>query len=464
MSGSRPQCSSAKNRPVRPMPVCTSSQTKSVPVARQAACAPSRYPSGGWFTPLPWTGSTMNAATSPRSSSRRSAVASPNGTAVQSASRGPKPSRNSAFPFERERSERQAVERVLRVEDARPPGRRSGELDGALDRLGSAVGAHKRLDLLPGNARRAVRRARPEGRSRRAGGGSRLASSVSCWSDRGPSGLTAPDGEGAEPQTADRGIAGPRGVDQIRPLATAPIPIEAERAHDLPELAVHVAVVDDRAPRRSAWRASALIAGRCVAASISLAAPSAVVRAPPVAAPHYFSFVSKYGVDTYDGARLVPLDDMVVFPGHEHHAHRRGGQGRARRARSAPRQRLRTSSASSPTSPIGSSCPGRQGRQRRCRASRAGRRCPDRPGRRSLRRGRRAPGRGPADGRTRELQREYRAVVEEILELRGADHGSPSGCAHQRARRSPTPRGYSPGPRLRQRCRAAADDRRHGAS
>jgi ATP-dependent Lon protease len=26
------------------------------------------------------------------------------------------------------------------------------------------------------------------------------------------------------------------------------------------------------------------------------------------------------------------------------------------------------------------------------------------------------------DGRTRELQREYRAVVEEILELRGADH------------------------------------------
>ena len=28
----------------------------------------------------------------------------------------------------------------------------------------------------------------------------------------------------------------------------------------------------------------------------------------------------------------------------------------------------------------------------------------------------------PVDGRTRELQREYRAVVEEILELRGADH------------------------------------------
>src|SRR5271155_3097350 len=28
----------------------------------------------------------------------------------------------------------------------------------------------------------------------------------------------------------------------------------------------------------------------------------------------------------------------------------------------------------------------------------------------------------PTDGRTRELTREYRAVVEEILELRGADH------------------------------------------
>ena len=31
MSGSSPQCSSARKRPVRPMPVCTSSQTNSAP-------------------------------------------------------------------------------------------------------------------------------------------------------------------------------------------------------------------------------------------------------------------------------------------------------------------------------------------------------------------------------------------------------------------------------------------------
>src|SRR3954469_21915315 len=34
-----------------------------------------------------------------------------------------------------------------------------------------------------------------------------------------------------------------------------------------------------------------------------------------------------------------------------------------------------------------------------------------------------APDDAPVDGRTRELEREYRAVVEEILELRGADEG-----------------------------------------
>ena len=42
MSGSRPQCSSAKKRPVRPRPVWTSSQTNSVPVLAAGRWAPAR--------------------------------------------------------------------------------------------------------------------------------------------------------------------------------------------------------------------------------------------------------------------------------------------------------------------------------------------------------------------------------------------------------------------------------------
>ncbi len=43
MSGCRPQCSKAKNLPVLPMPVCTSSMTSSVPCSRQAASASCQY-------------------------------------------------------------------------------------------------------------------------------------------------------------------------------------------------------------------------------------------------------------------------------------------------------------------------------------------------------------------------------------------------------------------------------------
>ena len=52
---------------------------------------------------------------------------------------------------------------------------------------------------------------------------------------------------------------------------------------------------------------------------------------------------------------------------------------------------------------------------------RRARRGAHRPGRRAARRSRRASGRRAAAGLTRDLEREYRAVVEEILELRGDD-------------------------------------------
>ena len=48
---------------------------------------------------MPWIGSTTNAATSPRASSRSSASRSPKPTGSQPGSSGPKPSRNSASPL-----------------------------------------------------------------------------------------------------------------------------------------------------------------------------------------------------------------------------------------------------------------------------------------------------------------------------------------------------------------------------
>ena len=54
---------------------------------------------GGRFTPLPWTGSTRNTATSSRRSSSSSASRSPNGTRSKPGSSGPKRSVNSGFPF-----------------------------------------------------------------------------------------------------------------------------------------------------------------------------------------------------------------------------------------------------------------------------------------------------------------------------------------------------------------------------
>ncbi len=70
----------------------------------------------------------------------------------------------------------------------------------------------------------------------------------------------------------------------------------------------------------------------------------------------------------------------------------------------------------------------------------------------------------PVDGRTRNLEREYRAIVEEILELRGDDGRI---AAFLRAIIEPGPladsAGYSPEPDLRAEGRAAADPQRHRA-
>ena len=88
------------------------------------------------------------------------------------------------------------------------------------------------------------------------------------------------------------------------------------------------------------------------------------------------------------------------------------------------------------------------------------------------RRGTREPDDVPVDGQTRQLEREYRAVVEEILDLRGATTASGRSCARSTSQaRWPTPSatrptsapGEGPAPRDARRHRAAGALRRHAA-
>ena len=117
---------------------------------------------------------------------------------------------------------------------------------------------------------------------------------------------------------------------------------------------------------------------------------------------------------------LIPLEDTVVFPNMTVTLPLDTGDDEARAARAAPRGRLREGGH------------GRRGRRAAASPAAPGR-DPDRPAPRVARRGR---DREPADatsrsrnGRTRprhrcrraSSRREYRAVVEEILELRDAD-------------------------------------------
>ena len=97
-SGVTPYRSQARNVPVRPIPVCISSATRSVPVSRQSASAPFRNPSGSTRTPLsPWIGSTRKAQ-APASSASFRAPRSPNGTVTNPGSIGSNPSWNFGWP------------------------------------------------------------------------------------------------------------------------------------------------------------------------------------------------------------------------------------------------------------------------------------------------------------------------------------------------------------------------------
>ena len=143
---------------------------------------------------------------------------------------------------QRERAEGQAVEGVACVEDARAPGRRARQLDRGLDRLRAGVGRNHRHDPL-GRPRdqllREQARKHADAELRQVG-----AVGVEQLVQRGDHvGVVAPDREGAVARQQVEVAVAPR-VDQVRALAARPGAVEAERAHDPPELGVQVAVVE----------------------------------------------------------------------------------------------------------------------------------------------------------------------------------------------------------------------------
>mmetsp|Transcript_29149 Transcript_29149/g.93084 ORF Transcript_29149/g.93084 Transcript_29149/m.93084 type:complete len:336 (-) Transcript_29149:660-1667(-) len=92
-SGRTPSWSHASIRPVRAIPVCTSSAIMSTLCSVQSSRALLRYPGGGMTTPAsPWMGSTMKAATRPPCSlsTASRAAASPKSTLNCPGRAGPK--------------------------------------------------------------------------------------------------------------------------------------------------------------------------------------------------------------------------------------------------------------------------------------------------------------------------------------------------------------------------------------
>ena len=121
-----------------------------------------------------------------------------------------------------------------------------------------------------------------------------------------------------------------------------------------------------------------------------------------------------------DTLLLIPVDDSVVFPEHDCHAgHRRRRRGaRAARAPQGRRVRQRRHGGRGHRAHAAARRRPRSRARPACTAPRSARPAPA-PTAPCASRSSRSPDAEPVDGRTRELEREYRAVVEEILELRG---------------------------------------------
>ena len=237
----------------------------------------------------------MKAATSPRGELASQRVEVAERDAVAAGQQRPEPVAELLVAVQRERAERQAVEGVAGVEDPRAPGRRARELDRAPRRPRcrcspapsprSAAGARATSCL--GEQRPASTLTPSWGRLAAAG--------VEQLAQRGDHvGVVAPDREGAvAAQQVEVAVA--VGVDQVRALAARPVAVEAERAHDPPELGVQVAVVErhrlagagGERSRRSSGAARGQVGGH------SLQPTRAVETHDSAACYTYFSFVSR---------------------------------------------------------------------------------------------------------------------------------------------------------------------------
>ena len=241
-SGSRPQCSRAKKRPVRPSPVWTSSQHSSVPVAAARGLGRREVA----------VGRQVDALALNRLDDERRDVAGrelllqglevAERDALAARQQRPEAVAELIVAVERQCAERQAVEAMLGEQDPRAAGRRACQLDRRFDRLGAAVGEHHSVD---------ARRRELDQPLRQQPGQQRDAHlrQVGCrgveyvGERRDDPRVRAPDREYAvaaqQVQIARAGV-----VDQVRALAAHPRAVEAERPHDAPELRVQVGVVE----------------------------------------------------------------------------------------------------------------------------------------------------------------------------------------------------------------------------
>jgi len=143
---------------------------------------------------------------------------------------------------ERKRAQRETVEGVSRVEDARAPSRRSRELHRPLDGLGARVGGDHGRDTRRGPGDESLGKGSRQQAHAELGevGGAR----VHEVAQRGDHvGVIAADREGPVPAQQVE-ITLSLGVDQVHALAVRPLAVEPERSHDPAQLGVQEAVVE----------------------------------------------------------------------------------------------------------------------------------------------------------------------------------------------------------------------------
>ena len=162
-SGFVPRRCHAKKLPVRPTPVCTSSNTSKAPCSSAMSRARARNSGrAGWMPPSPCTGSMrMHAVSS-------STTAASDAESLSFAKRTPGNERLEGSALRglsrnRERTERAAVERVLQRDDVRLAGRLARVLDRRLDglRAGVAEEGVRAAEALGEQLREAHHRLRP---------------------------------------------------------------------------------------------------------------------------------------------------------------------------------------------------------------------------------------------------------------------------------------------------------------